>query len=148
MAEVTGNAAGVLQQVWIRAGRGEEVTLTFPDKATRTQVRFMLYNIAKQVKNGKGGLNVDLEYGVQNSMINTVGETQLVVRPRKLNPIIQGIAEQLGIDVESAIPFTEETQAAEESAERLKRILEQQAPGDEGQKVKNPYISDPRWKKD
>lgn len=121
--------AGLMWElVWMRANKIGELPLTFKTPQDLRQARFALYNLAKKVKNGKRGSNLELEMAVEDCMINVEGTLMLVVRQKKLAPLLLDLAEQLGVDLETLADSSEEGKVLEESQRRmmeLQKLLEE-----------------------
>lgn len=144
----------VLAKIWVSAYRlgeqGEGLPLDFPDKATKVQARFALYNLAKAVKRNPQRFTAELAQAVENCAITQEGDTRLIVRAKRLQPMMQAMLEQLPVGILAptgemaglglVADKSQEELEAEASYERLMRAHGNKETG-MLERASNPYYS-------
>lgn len=147
----------IYQQAWVQAYQRGEVELTFKDAAEAVRARFSLYNA---VKESRSDLPADVREAYLNVSLQVSPEgRENVIRLRRADrdPLVAGIASQLGLSLDPALartgvaaalrvdPMPEDIQA---SGDRLLRLLaeEQEAPIERSEtqlaQAENPIQSD------
>lgn len=116
----------VLQNAWRKAYKDGELRIKVAKPELVHKMRFMLYTEAKRIKKMERGFDPELERAIEECMITLIGcgKCELRIIHRKMDDSILDLADQLGIDIEMAEVSDPISNAARESAQRLKEALE------------------------